>query len=287
MKKGKNQPHGSAEPANGDTRTAALPDGKQRPRAQTRSQDLAQLLESEILGGAMLPGARLDEQTLATKFGVSRTPVREALRQLASSGLVEIRAHQGAVVKQLTLTELLEMFQVMAELEGLSARLAARRIGKEELEALRASHEACQRHSQAGDKDGFFDENNHLHDIILTASRNRFLIQKVQELRRRVNPYRRYVTNQPGVMEKSVDEHASFIAAIESGDGTAAHDLMRSHLNMLGGEAGDFIAILSLMDSSVEHQTERHKKPMRAIEPTKQVPTAHSPRARSQTSERI
>jgi DNA-binding GntR family transcriptional regulator len=208
----------------------------------------------------MLPGTRLDEQTLATRFGVSRTPVREALRQLASSGLVEIRAHQGTIVKQLTLTELLEMFQVMAEMEGLSARLAARRIEKEEIEALRASHEACQRHSKAGDKDAFFHENNELHDIILTASRNRFLIEKVQELRRRVNPYRRYVTKQPGVMEKSVDEHASFIAAIETGDGAAAHDLMRSHLNMLGGEAGDFIAIMSLMDSSAERQTERGKR---------------------------
>jgi DNA-binding GntR family transcriptional regulator len=283
MKTGKDQPPRSAELANSDTQTRGLPHQKKRDRAQTRSQDLAQLLESEILGGEMLPGTRLDEQSLATRFGVSRTPVREALRQLASSGLVEIRAHQGAIVKQLTLTDLLEMFQVMAELEGLSARLAARRIEKAEIEALRASHHACERHSRAGDKDAFFDENNRLHDIILTASRNKFLIEKVHELRRRVNPYRRYVTKQPGVMQKSIDEHASFIAAIANGEGAEAQDLMRSHLNMLGGEAGDFIAILSLMDSSADLHTERRKQRMRRDGQRTQVQTGGSRAGRSRS----
>jgi DNA-binding GntR family transcriptional regulator len=202
---------------------------------------MAHRLESEILNGTLAPGTRLDEHSLARRFGVSRTPVREALRQLVSSGLVSIRPHQGAVVRQLTLAELIEMFQVVAELEGLGARLAARRIGKAEKDQLRLSHQACKQHAKKRDEESFLNENNRLHDIILLASANRFLISETRKLVRRVNPYRRFVTQRPGVMEKSILEHAEIIAAVESGNGVAAHDLMRAHLNMLGEEAGDLV----------------------------------------------
>jgi DNA-binding GntR family transcriptional regulator len=207
----------------------------------TRSDDMAHRLESEILNGTLPPGSRLDEHGLARRFGVSRTPVREALRQLVSSGLVNIKPHHGAVVRQLTLAELIEMFQVVAELEGLGARLAARRINKSEREELRASHEACKQHAKKRDEEAFLNENYHLHDIILVASRNRFLISETRKLVRRVNPYRRFVTQRTGVMEKSILEHGAVIAAVESGDGVAAHDLMRAHLNILGEEAGDLV----------------------------------------------
>ena len=214
-------------------------------RKRTHSEDLARSLEAEILSGAVQPGAHLDEQSLARRFGVSRTPVREALRHLASSGLVSIRAHQGAIVRQLTLPELIEMFQVLAELEGLGARLAARRITKEDREKLRQSHKACKQYATRRDEAQFFEENYRLHDVMLLASQNKFLIERAHDLTRRVNPYRRFVTRHPGMMEKSVIEHAAVIDAVERGDGAAAHDLMRSHLNMLGEEAGDFIASMS------------------------------------------
>ncbi|MGE0239679.1 MAG: GntR family transcriptional regulator [Parvibaculaceae bacterium] len=207
----------------------------------TRSDDMAHRLESEILGGTLPPGTRLDEHSLARRFGVSRTPVREALRQLVSSGLVHIRPHHGAVVRQLTLPELIEMFQVVAELEGLGARLAARRISKEEREQLRASHEKCKQHVKKREEELFLNENNRLHDIILLASGNRFLIGETRKLVRRVNPYRRFVTQRPGTMEKSVREHAAVISAVETGNGAEAQDLMRRHLNMLGEEAGDLV----------------------------------------------
>jgi DNA-binding GntR family transcriptional regulator len=233
-----------------------------RRKKATRSEDLAHRLESEILSGTVPPGTRLDEQSLARRFGVSRTPVREALRHLASSGLVQIRAHHGAIVRQLTLHELIEMFQVIAELEGLGARLAARRITAQDRVQLKQSHEAGMRHAEKREEALFFEENNHLHDIILLASRNKFLIDEVHDLIRRVNPYRRFVTQNPGVMEKSVVEHAAVIAAIEKGDGAAAHDLMRAHLNMLGEEAGDFVASVSLLGkSSVPHGKETRAVP--------------------------
>lgn len=96
----------------------AADDASELPKS--RAQDLLHKLEEEIFLGKLQPGTRLDEKLLAKRFNVSRTPVREALWHLASSGLVEIRRHQGAIVRQLTLVELVEMFQVMAELEGLA-----------------------------------------------------------------------------------------------------------------------------------------------------------------------
>jgi DNA-binding GntR family transcriptional regulator len=226
-------------------RTAASDRGAGPAKSRTRSEELLHCLEGEILSGTIPPGTRLDEQTLAKRFEVSRTPVREVLWHLASSGLVQMRPHHGAVVRQFTLAELVEMFQVMAELEGLSARLAARRITPEERQKLRASHEACAAAVQARDETGFFDENNVFHDIILNASRNTFLLNQQRDLRRLLNPYRRYVTRQSGRMEKSVAEHEAVLDAIERGDAAAAGDTMRFHVNMLGEEAGDFIAVLS------------------------------------------
>ncbi len=97
-------------------------------KIMTRTEELVNELEKDILEGKLKPGARLDEQVLAKRFKVSRTPVREALRQLKSSGMVEIRQHQGAIVKSFTIPEFIELIQVMAELEGLCARLSARRM---------------------------------------------------------------------------------------------------------------------------------------------------------------
>ena len=94
------------------------------------SERLRESIEEEIATGKLLPGTRLDEVELATRFGVSRTPIREALRLLLGEGLVETRPQRGAVVAQVTPQRLIEMFEVMAELEAMCARLAARRIDR-------------------------------------------------------------------------------------------------------------------------------------------------------------
>ena len=256
---------GRGEPGNGSG-----PGVASKGQRRTRSEDLLCQLESDILNGVLRPGTRLDEQALAARFKVSRTPVREALWHLGSSGLVQIRPHQGAVVTQLTVASLLEMFQVMAELEGLCARLAARRMSREERAELRAIHERCSECASGGDEDGFFQGNVHLHDAICVSARNRFLLQQVRDLRKRLNPYRRILTHQPGVMPQSVEEHEQFVCAIENGDGPAAHDVMRSHLNMLGAEACDLVAALSTDEQHLGNgpeaaakTTERRQSPVR------------------------
>jgi DNA-binding GntR family transcriptional regulator len=211
----------------------------------TRSEEILHYLESEILSGGLPPGTKLDEKSLAERFDVSRTPVREVLRHLASSGLVQMRPHHGAIVRQFTLTELIEMFQVMAELESLSARLAARRMTPEEHQLMRACNEACDAAIRSADESRFFAENTRFHETISISSRNTFLISQQRNLRRLLDPYRRYLTQQKGRMEKSVAEHDEIIQAIENGDAAGASDKMRFHVTMLGEEAGDFIVVLA------------------------------------------
>src|SRR2546423_228451 len=107
----------------------------------TRAEELRLQLADEIVRGQLAPGAPLDETDIARRFSVSRTPVREALRQLAASGLIEARAHRGAVVARPTLERLTEMFEAMAELEALCAGLAAERMPAAERARLEAIHQ--------------------------------------------------------------------------------------------------------------------------------------------------
>lgn len=207
------------------------------------SDSLIRILESDILDSRLKPGDRLDEQSLARRFEVSRTPVREALRHLASSGLVEIRKNQGAAVRRLTTTELIEMFQVMAEYEGLSARLSARRMSMEEVEEMRRRHKECTALAEGRDYEGFFAANNLFHEAIFLGSKNEFLHAEARKLRNRVNVYRRHITG-PRLMHKSVEEHAGIVAAIEAGDEEGAHRLMRDHVDLLAGSAADVVIAL-------------------------------------------
>src|SRR3954451_2305164 len=113
------------------------------PRSLTRSAELREKIEEEVALGFFKPGARLDEAELADRFGVSRTPIREALIQLASMGIVEIRPRRGAVVPKLMPHRLVEMFEVMAELEAMCGRLAARRMSEADHCTLVATHRDC------------------------------------------------------------------------------------------------------------------------------------------------
>src|SRR3954464_13270360 len=134
------------------------------------SETLREAIEEEVATGQLAPGTHLDEIELARRFGVSRTPIREALSLLAGEGLVEIRPRRGAVVAQISPQRLVEMFEVMAELEAMCARLAARRISATELGVLEQAHEGCRDAAQRLDSDGYFYANEHFHHAIYVAS---------------------------------------------------------------------------------------------------------------------
>ena len=208
------------------------------------TDSLVRLLENDILSSVLKPGDRLDEQSLARRFEVSRTPVREALRHLASSGLIEIRKNQGATVKRLTTAELIEMFQVMAEYEGLSARLSARRMTTSEIAEMRKWNQECETLANKEDHDGFYAANNLFHETIFRGSRNEFLQEESRKLRNRLNAYRRHITTQPRRMQRSVVEHSRIADAIVAGDEDTAHSLMRQHVDLVAGTAADVFLTL-------------------------------------------
>ncbi len=216
------------------------------PTGSTIAENIRSQLERAIVTGAMRPGERLDEQEMADRFGVSRTPVREAIRALAASGLVDVRQRQGATVGIIDIPRLIEMFQVMAELEGLCGELAARRITHEEKANLAALHE---RLIAAGDRVSpleFYEINREFHEAIYDAARNDFLAEQTRALRTRVGAYRRQVTYLPGRVASTIREHAAVIDAICRHDGEAARRSLRDHVNLLGDNLSDFIASLAI-----------------------------------------
>lgn len=211
-----------------------------RPRAG----GLRDTLEEDILTGRLSPGERLEEQALAARFGVSRTPIREALFQLSASGLVEQKPRRGAVVAEIGPRRLLEMFEVMAELEALAARHAARRGAEDDIAALAALHGQAEAMAAAGDADGYYYLNERFHGTIRALSRNAFLAEQADALHKRLKPYRRLQLRARGRLRASLAEHADIVAALEAGDAERAGAAMRRHVAIQGDRFADLLASL-------------------------------------------
>lgn len=199
-------------------------------------------LEEEILTGILLPGDKLDEVSLAKRFGVSRTPVREALFQLSTAGLVIRQPRRGNFVAEIGPAKLVEMFDVMAELEAMCARLAARRATAQEMEAIRKAHEGCAEVAASEDADTYYYRNELFHQSIRDSSHNAFLCDQTEQLHRRLRPYRRLQLRTRGRMNNSHGEHSEIIEAIANGDAEAAANIMRDHVVVQGERFADLLA---------------------------------------------
>lgn len=210
----------------------------------SRASELVPILEQEIVTGALKPGTRLDETLLAERFGVSRTPIRETLTRLAAAGLVEIRPRRGAVVATITIRDLMNMFEVMANLEGICARYAARRITPEEKAALTQAQEECAALAGTDQFDDYYQKNMILHELIYKASHNDYLEKQTRELRMRLSPHRRLQVRIPGRIQSSSDEHGDLVAAICDGNADLAEKLTRDHVAIQGERFTDFLATL-------------------------------------------
>jgi DNA-binding GntR family transcriptional regulator len=205
---------------------------------------IREALENAIVDGRFPPGAKLDPEALAREFDVSRTPIREALQQLEASGLVRVAAKRGTFVSEWSVEELAERFEVMAELEAMCARLAARRITDAELAELEAAHHACQRLAQEGDVDAYYAENSSFHACIYRATHNAFLAREASRLHAILQPYRRMQLQVRNRMTRSFAEHEAVVAAIRSGDDQAAAEAMRNHVLVQGDRFHDLLAAL-------------------------------------------
>jgi DNA-binding GntR family transcriptional regulator len=206
------------------------------PGKVTRAEELRLQLADDIVRGALPPGAALDETEIAQRFNVSRTPVREALRQLAVSGLVDARAHRGAVVARPSLDRLAGMFEAMAELEALCAGLAAERMQAAQRHELEAIHEELRVLSHAGNPERFHDVNERFHNAIYAGSQNGYIAEMTLSTRVRVQPFRRAQFRNLGRLAKSHLEHDRVVVAILRGDRTGASTAMRAHIEQVRGE---------------------------------------------------
>jgi DNA-binding GntR family transcriptional regulator len=197
---------------------------------RTLAEELRLALADDIVRGLLGPGAALDETELARRFGVSRTPVREAIRQLAASGLVEVRAHRGAVVARPSEDRLIGMFEAMAELEALCAGLAAERMSPAERGQLEAVHRELRALIQSGDPQRYHDVNESFHAAIYAGAHNAYLAEMTHATRSRVQPFRRAQFRNLGRMAKSHVEHDRVVLAILRGDREGAAGAMRLHI---------------------------------------------------------
>jgi DNA-binding GntR family transcriptional regulator len=215
---------------------------------KNRSEALRDAIEEMIAVGKLAPGQHLDETELAAMFGVSRTPIRETLIQLASMGLV--RPRRGAVVAELGPQELLERFEVMSELEAVIGRLAARRMTAAEQEALAAAHAACKEAVDANDPDDYYVKNEAFHEAIYAGSHNQFLVEQARSLYRRLRPYRRLQLRVRDRVHNSYAEHDGLVRAILAGDGELAARLAREHVMIQGQRFSDLMASLPQLSAA-------------------------------------
>ncbi|HVZ52604.1 MAG TPA: GntR family transcriptional regulator [Pseudolabrys sp.] len=197
---------------------------------KTRAEELRLQLADEIVRGTFAPGAPLDELTLARRFSVSRTPVREAIRLLAASGLVEVRAHRAAVVARPSEEQLAGMFEAMADLEAMCAGYAAERMTGPERRAFEDIHEKLRVLIQSGDPQRYHEVNEAFHAAIYAGAHNSYLADLALATRARVQPFRRAQFRNLGRLAKSHVEHARVVEAILRGERAAASQAMYAHI---------------------------------------------------------
>jgi DNA-binding GntR family transcriptional regulator len=194
------------------------------------SDVIRQALAEEIATGLLTPGTPLDEQQIATRFGASRTPVREALRQLAVTGMVDIRPRRGVTVAMMTAERIMDMFETTAEVETMCVRLATYRISPVERSQLQEMQDASAEWVRGGDINAYDDFNRQFHEAIYRATHNQFLVEQAIGIRARLAAFRRTQLRKGDRLIKSHDEHGQILQAMARGDGDEAARCMRAHM---------------------------------------------------------
>ena len=192
--------------------------------------ELVERLRELIVESTLEPGARVPERELCERFAVSRTPLREALKVLASEGLLELLPHRGAQVTRLTAADLDEMFPVMGALEALAGELACAQITEAEMAEVRALHYQMVLHATRGELAEYFRLNQRIHEAIMEAARNPTLARLYRGLAGRVRRARYLANMSKTRWSQAVAEHEAILAALERRDGAALGQVLKAHL---------------------------------------------------------
>ncbi|MDB5726489.1 MAG: GntR family transcriptional regulator [Novosphingobium sp.] len=218
---------------------------ERRPRQNrvTHASVVRMAIESDIFTGKLLPGTPIDEDTLTERFGVSRTPVREAMLQLLQAGLIEKQSRRPATVARLDLPRLIHMFETVSELESLCARFAATRITAREKELLIETHERSAEALEARDESEYARLGRRFHVLIMKATHNSVLIETTDKLALHTLPYRRFQLRQYGRSESNQVDHDRLLEVILAGDGQSAAEVMRRHVTVQGDVLAEYISV--------------------------------------------
>lgn len=201
-----------------------------------------QTLREAILNGSLKPGQQLVETELAKEMGISKTPIREAIRRLDSEGLIEVVPHRGAVVTGFSREDYVEIYAIRSTLEALAARLAAKNITAAEIAELKEIVAESERLIKQGEYAAALDANTRLHDIIYRASRNKRLVDLLNQIGEYVHAMRLKAFKIPGQAERSLHEHKEIVEALSNGDADRASDLIRLHIDRIGKAIEDSFA---------------------------------------------
>ena len=214
---------------------------KKVPR--TSADDIRRQLSDRIIAGDLTPGAILDETQLASDFSVSRTPVREALKQLAASGLVEQRPHSRTIVAKPDSDALTGMFELMGHLEALCAGLSAERMTTVERHSLDDLHGEMAVIVSNGDRLAYIRFNELFHNVIYAGSHNGYLEEVTRSTRQRLQPFRRAQFSTLGRLARSHSEHGLIVEAILRGNGIDAQSFMRAHITLVEDAWNEFAGV--------------------------------------------
>lgn len=191
---------------------------------------VAERLRILIDSGDLPPGARLNEADLCGQLGVSRTPLREAIRSLATEGLIELQPNRGATVSIVTVDDLTEILPIMAVLEGLGGRLAASEMSDQKIREVRVIHDRMIGHYQRQELPEYFETNRLIHELISEGSGNQTLVDQINGLSAKVRRARFSTQMTPESWAKAVAEHEAMIQALESRDADELERVIMNHI---------------------------------------------------------
>jgi DNA-binding GntR family transcriptional regulator len=212
-------------------RTEAPRDTPRRPALVEAAlyERVAERLRERILAHELAPGSWIDEQALTAELGISRTPLREALKVLAAEGLVTMKLRRGAYVTEVSERDLAEVFQLLSLLESDAAAAVARDASDEQIGELAGLHQRLE--DSVGDRDGFFAANERFHMRLLEIAGNRWRNQVVADLRKVMKLYRHHSLFKHGRLEASLQEHRQIMGALQARNAPLAQQLMQQHLS--------------------------------------------------------
>ncbi|ARP85801.1 GntR family transcriptional regulator [Bordetella genomosp. 9] len=187
-------------------------------------------LRNFIIEGKLAPGMKLNERQLCETLGISRTPLREALKVLAAEGLIEISPNRGATVARMTEAEIREAFEVLSGLEAFSGELACERITDEEVAQIQALHDAMLECRARGDLPGYYSRNQQIHDRINLAARNDLLRQTYLSVNRRVQALRLRSNLKAPKWASAIADHEQMLDALRQRDGARLGRILRKHM---------------------------------------------------------